>query len=303
MLKHTNNILLFGSSGQVGSNLKNILSEGAKLYLPTSKQVDFSNTSSFKSYLESLLEKPDLIINAAAYTAVDKAESETEICDNVNHKSVEVLADFCAKNNIPLIHYSTDYVYSGSGEKPFKEDDISDLKPASTYSKSKLAGDIAIQNSGCHYIILRTSWVYNHSGYNFVKTMLKLASERDELKVVNDQIGSPTYAADLAEITDLIISKLPEFDEFPSGVYNACPNEYISWFEFAKKAISIARNKGSHIKIKDNNIKPITTVEYPTPAKRPLNSRMNAGKLSQVFKLKFPDIDTSLAKAINKMEL
>lgn len=299
MANNYHNILIFGSTGQVGSNLVDIYKNKAELILPSRSEVDFNSPETISEFFANLQKKPDMIINACAYTLVDKAEEEIEICDNVNHQSVSAIAKYCTKYDIPIIHYSTDYVYNGEGEDSFFEDDASVLMPLSVYGKTKLAGDKILQKTGCSYIIMRTSWVYNHAGSNFLKSILKLASEREELKIVSDQVGSPTYAYDLAKVTENIISQLGNFSEFPSGVYHACPSEQISWYDFAKRIVKYGLEEGQELKVK--NILPIPTSEYPTPAKRPLNSRLSVVKLDEVFGIKFPELDKSLKIAIGKI--
>lgn len=294
MGKNFRNILIFGATGQIGSNLADVLEGQKKLILPAKNEADFSNPGEIEKHLLNLSEVPDIIINAAAYTAVDKAEEEAGLADKVNHISVKKIAKYCADNKIPLIHYSTDYVYDGKEQEAFSEEDEGKLKPLSVYGKTKLAGDRAVQDSGCEYIILRTSWVYDHSGKNFVKTILKLACEREDLKIVSDQVGAPTYAYDIAKVTAKIIDRLPQLPEFPSGIYNACPSEYISWFEFAERIVKLAKESG--FEVKAEKILPIPTSEYPTPAKRPLNSRLSVKKLANVFNIRFPNIDSSLEK-------
>ncbi len=299
MGKNIKNILIFGASGQIGSNLVDKLQGQYVLQTPNSKYVDFSSPENLKEFLSKLDKKPDLIINSAAYTKVDMAEDEDKLCNNINNESVVEIANYCAENLVTLIHYSTDYVYSGDGENSFIENDISKLKPLSKYGKSKLAGDKAIEKSGCEYIILRTSWVYNNSGNNFVKTMIKLFQERDEVSIVSDQVGSPTYASDIAEATKQIIEKLINFNEIPSGIYHVAPSEQISWYDFGIKIKNELEKQKVFLKIK--RIKMIESSEYPTKAKRPLNSRLSVHKLHSVFGIKFPKIDKSLKLAINKI--
>lgn len=302
------NILIFGANGQIGSNLSEIYrqKDGYNITLATRKEADFSHPNEVEKYLSNHIKSNDLdlIINACAYTAVDKAEQEIErkICEATNHLSVKIIAQHCAKLNIPLIHYSTDYVYNGEGDQPFSEDDKSTLNPLSIYGKSKLAGDISIEELCAKYIILRTSWVYNHAGKNFAKTILNLASEREELNIVADQIGAPSYAYDLAVATQEIIDKVAELKQFPSGIYHLCPNEKISWHEFAKLIVKEAISQNFPIKISPDNISPIPTSQYPTPAKRPLNSRLNTKKLQNTFNIKLPSIQSSIKQAIRRIK-
>lgn len=266
-------IAVIGKTGQVGRALADELPD-SRFY--GREEIDLTNPDF------SIIGKPDIIINAAAYTAVDKAESEAELCDQVNNQAVARLAEYCATNNITLVHYSTDYVFDGSGTAPFTEDNTQNLHPLNVYGKSKLAGERAIINSGCKYYILRTSWVYSNTGANFVKTMRRLAAERPEIKVVADQVGSPSYAPDIAANTLKFLEQAPTF-----GIYHFVPEEQVSWYDFARLILA-----GNPIKIT-----PITTAEYPLPAKRPLNSRLFCGKLRNVG-ISFPKISDSLSKTL-----
>lgn len=289
-------ILVIGKDGQVSSNLIKLLQNNKNFeFLAIGyPEVDLSKPQEVYPKLNSLSFVPDIIINAAAYTAVDLAETEREKCNNINNIAVAEIAKYATKTQALLIHYSTDYVYNGIGNMAFEESDIASLSPVNYYGQTKLDGEKQITNSGCNYLILRTSWVYNHSGKNFVLTMLKLAVEKDELKVINDQIGSPTYAYDIANIT---LQLIPKFKK--SGVYHFVSPEKISWYQFTNMIIEQARGLGFPIKVK--NIIPITTAEYPTPAKRPLNSRLSVAKLESNFGLKFPQISDSLTSCLKKI--
>ncbi|HCR85696.1 MAG TPA: dTDP-4-dehydrorhamnose reductase [Alphaproteobacteria bacterium] len=289
-------ILLTGDSGQVGSNILELAKNQHEVKALDIEKFDFSQPEKLKSALEKLVFKPDIFINPAAYTAVDKAETEKELCDNINNKSVAVIAEYCRKNNIFLVHYSTDYVFNGSGNQSFSEDNVKDLQPLNYYGKTKLEGERAIQNAGCNYIILRTSWVYNHIGSNFVLTILKLMSEREELKIVNDQIGSPTYAYDIAEATLKVIEKIDL--NATREIYNLCPSEQLSWYDFVLKIKKIAENKGYKFKI--NSISGIPSYSYPTPAIRPLNSRLDVSKLKRQLGIELPEVDLSLSACIGR---
>lgn len=282
-------LLLIGKSGQIGSNLAELCGDCNS---PSSKELDLSKPETIYPKLKTF--SPEIIINAAAYTSVDLAEDEKELCDKINHLSVAEIAKYCAENNTFLIHYSTDYVFDGTGEKEFKEDNTANLKPRNHYGATKLAGEEAIRESGCKYLILRTSWVYNHSEKNFVKTILKLASEREELKIIDDQIGSPSYAKDLAEATVRMLSDLK------TGTYHLVPQEQISWYKFAKMIVEEAKIQGFPIKVE--KITPITTADYPTKASRPLNSRLSTKKLLNDYGIILPSISSSLKNCLQKME-
>jgi dTDP-4-dehydrorhamnose reductase len=269
-------IVLLGSSGQLGQAVQKLFASSAfpigwQLIALERTKADLSKPESLLPVLNQL--KPDAIINAAAYTQVDLAEKEKEICDIINAESPKVIARYCADQKIALIHFSTDYVYKGDGTKPHEETEI--LSPQSTYGKSKARGDEEIAKSGCDYLIFRTSWIYSQTGKNFVKTMLRLGKEKPELKVVEDQIGSPTYAPDLAEYAVTAFMKALEAKasslKFPSGVYHLANAGQTSWYEFAKAIIPGTKVLG------------IPSSEYPTPAKRPLNSRLNLEKFKNTF--------------------
>ena len=278
------NIVIFGKNGQVGSNLLKIFGKNDDFNIKSfsSAEVDFSNLKALDLFLENLSPTPNFIINAAAYTAVDKAEEEKELADLINHKAVKIIAEYSAKNNVNLIHYSTDYVFDGSGSEPFLEDNTKNLNPLNHYGKTKLDGENAIINSGCKYIILRTSWVYDDVGKNFVNTIKKLAKEKEILSIIDDQIGSPTSAKYIAESTFKIVQKLLKWEKnFPSGIYHCTSARYISWHDFAYEIVDNLKKENIDLKIKE--IKPIKTSEYKTAASRPLNSRLACSKLQRTF--------------------
>jgi dTDP-4-dehydrorhamnose reductase len=279
-------IIIFGKNGQIGSNLVKLLKEESNFDIKAyaSNDVDFSNLTQLSSFLENLSFYPDFIINAAAYTAVDKAEEEQELADLINHQAVKILADYSKKNNVKLIHYSTDYVFDGLGNEPFTEDNTQNLYPINIYGKTKLLAEKAIINSKAKYIILRISWIYDQEGKNFMNIIAKLAQEREVLTVISDQIGSPTSASFVASSTIKIIKQLLEYqDEFPAGIYHLASNKYMSWYSFAIDIINTLKNDKVNLKVK--KIIPIKTCEYKTLAQRPLNSRLNCQKIFNFFKL------------------
>jgi dTDP-4-dehydrorhamnose reductase len=233
-------------------------------------------------------------INCAAYTAVDKAESEKELAFSVNAGAPGILAKVCKKNNTKLVHISTDYVFNGASTVPYKEEYPTD--PQSVYGASKLEGERKIIQTNPDSIIIRTSWVYSAFGKNFVKTMLKLMKEKQEISIVNDQIGSPTYAADLAEVIMQIIGKssIHHSPLTTHGIYNYSNNGVISWYDFA---IAIKELTGSHCKIN-----PIPTSQYPTPAKRPAYSVLDKTKIQQAFGIKLKDWKESLAVCLQRIQ-
>ncbi len=282
-------ILVLGKNGQVAQGLASIL--GAEAIFLDRTNASFLNPQQVLELVAS--HNPDVVINTAAYTAVDKAESEPDEADLVNHQTPSILAKWVSENKKTLVHYSTDYVFDGSGAAPRAEE--APTNPLSVYGSTKLKGDQSILESGAKALILRTSWVYSHVGHNFFRTMLRLGSEREELSIVSDQVGSPTYAPDLAAMTLKMLNH-PRFKSQVGGqIYNACGRGYCSWYEFAQEIFKQAPEYGYSLKVK--NVKPITSEQYPTPAKRPKNSRLNQEKLARDFDLQMPKWQESLAQA------
>ncbi len=285
-------ILVFGCAGQLGRSLVEQLGEIPEHVFLTRESRDYcGDLANTAGITETLLDlKPNIIINAAAYTAVDRAESEPELAEKINAKAPAAIAQVAAKINSLLIHYSTDYVFDGSGTTPWKETDA--CAPLSLYGSTKLQGEQAITASGAKHFILRTSWVYSQHGNNFLKTMLRLASEREEIKVVNDQWGVPTHADYLAQATlDLINLATPGLGSRGTppafGIYHCAPKGETNWFEYARLVINTAKSLGAAKAVK--KVLPISTAEYPTPARRPLNSRLNTSKLEQALGTAAPD--------------
>jgi len=271
------NILLLGKTGQVGFELHRTLAPLGTITAPDRTELDLMNPQAVADYLET--HQPDLIANAAAYTAVDAAEEHQTEARQLNATLPEQLASYAKANNIRLIHYSSDYVYPGNGDKAWIEN--SPPGPLSVYGMSKLAGDQAIQTSGCEHVIFRTSWVYSARGNNFMKTMLRLAQSKPALNIVADQIGAPTPARLIAQITSIAIH-----NNIPSCLYHLAPSGETSWHGFAQK---IFRLSGHSVKAN-----PIPTSDYPTPAKRPLNSRMDLTKLETALNIKMPNWQSQL---------
>ena len=216
----------------------------------------------------------------------------------MNATTVKRIAEFAAQTNIPLVHYSSDYVYSGEGTTPFTE--ASTPNPQNFYGLTKLQGDQAVQAAGGKFLIFRTSWVYSHVGKNFVLTMLKFGKEREEMKIVSDQTGSPTYAPDLAEWTIQAMKRAESMTPFPSGVYHATNSGWTTWFEFANAIFAGARELGAELKV--NSVKPILTSEYATPAKRPLNSRVSLQKLQSAFGIEPRSWQTALQECLRALK-
>lgn len=280
-------ILLLGKNGQVGWELQRALAPlGNLIALDRHAQDglcgDLTDLDGLRNTLLSL--RPDVVVNAAAYTAVDKAESEGALAMRINAEAPQVLAETMAKLGGWLVHYSTDYVFNGSGTQPWREEDATG--PLNVYGHSKLAGEQAIQNSGCNHLIFRTSWVYGARGNNFAKTMLRLAAEREQLKVIADQFGAPTGAELLADITAHAIRKAISHPEV-SGLYHLAAAGEASWHGFASFVIAQARATGKPLAVQ--SIEAIETSAYPAPAQRPLNSRLDCQKLRDTFGLDLPD--------------
>ncbi|MDX9952181.1 MAG: dTDP-4-dehydrorhamnose reductase [Methylophilaceae bacterium] len=298
----TLNFLLFGCNGQVGGELQKTLpSLGNVVALDvdsTEHCGDFTKPDAIAETIRSI--RPDVIVNAAAYTAVDKAESEPELAFLVNAQTPGILAQEAEKLGAWLIHYSTDYVFDGSGGEAWKETDAPN--PLNVYGASKLQGKRNIAASCSKYIILRTSWVYAAKGGNFAKTMLRLAQERESLSVVDDQIGAPTGARLLARLTADVIPKAMQNPGL-SGLYHAVAAGETSWYGYARFVIGGARQRGVAIKVSDENVRPVTSSQFPTPAKRPANSRLDTSKLEQAFGIKLPDWQTGVAEMLDDIRV
>ena len=280
-------ILLLGKNGQVGWELQRSLAPLGEVIAVDhdSKELcgDFTNMQGLIQTVRAIA--PDIIVNAAAHTAVDKAESEPEIARTINALAPTLLAQEAKRSGAWLIHYSTDYVFDGSGDKPWVETD--DTKPLNVYGKTKLEGEQFIRQSGCKHLILRTSWVYAARGGNFAKTMLRLAKERDSLSVINDQIGAPTGAELLADLTAHAIRTALLKPEL-SGLYHVVASGETSWHGYASYVIDIAQNAGESMWITPEDVLPVPTSAYNTPAKRPLNSRLDTSKFQAAFGLTLP---------------
>jgi dTDP-4-dehydrorhamnose reductase len=281
------NIVVFGASGQLGQCLKTVAdTQGlTTIYFPPESEADILNKDVLKKVFDTY--KPEWCINCAAYTAVDKAEDDVDLARKINKTGVENLGAFCLQYNSVFIHTSTDFIFKGDKAIPLDEDDIAE--PVSIYGLTKLEGELAVTEKLEKYFILRTSWLYSEYGNNFVKTMLKLGSERDELKIIADQIGTPTYAMDLAECILQIIS----VNSSDYGTYHYSNEGVASWYDFAKAIFDIS---GTKVKVL-----PIKTSEYPTRAVRPAYSVMNKSKIKRVFNIEIPYWRDSLITCISKL--
>jgi len=293
-------ILLLGKNGQVGWELQRSLMPLGEVIALDRSQCDLSHPETIPSIVQNI--KPDIIVNAAAYTAVDKAEEEEELATAINSISVGVLAEEARKLNALLVYFSTDYVFDGLKNTPYTEEDATN--PLSAYGRSKLAGEKTIQASGCRYLIFRTSWVFASRGSNFIKTMLRLAAEREELKVVADQIGSPTSAELIADITALVIQQLiinPQLIKEKSGIYHLAASGKTNWHGYAQHVLKVASNLGHVLKVLPEQVVPIATADFPMPAKRPMNSCLDTSKLHLAFGLTLPDWQHYVDRALTEI--
>ncbi|MBS1198823.1 MAG: dTDP-4-dehydrorhamnose reductase [Proteobacteria bacterium] len=292
-------ILLTGKDGQVGFELQQTLAPLGDVIAVDQAQCDLADAQAIRKLVREV--QPHIIVNPAAYTAVDKAESEPELAMAVNGLAPGILGEEAARLDAWVVHYSTDYVFDGSKETPYDEDDAPN--PQSVYGRSKLAGERALQSSGAQTLILRTSWVVGAHGNNFAKTILRLAAERDSLNVVADQFGAPTSAALLAEVTAQLIGQAEGRGraDFPFGLYHLAPAGETTWHEYAVYILERASAAGMALKLKAENLRAISTAEYPLPAKRPANSCLNTAKLRQTFQRDLPDWNTGVDQVLDQI--
>jgi dTDP-4-dehydrorhamnose reductase len=283
-------ILLLGQHGQVSQELQRSLNGKAELTVLGRDQLDLGKPELIRQHVQSI--RPELIINAAAHTAVDQAESEPELALAINATAPGVLAEAAAELGVPLIHYSTDYVFDGSQAEPYRESDSP--HPLGIYGSSKLAGEQAIQAVGGMHLILRTSWVYSQHGKNFLLTMQRLLQERENLSVVADQIGAPTWAGTIAQTTAQLIEQWHSGKSGPWGVYHLTAQGETSWFGFASAIAAHLHSQGKSVA----TLQPIPSSAYPTPAHRPLNSRLNCSHLQQEWHVQLPDWQAALDECL-----
>ena len=290
-------ILLLGKNGQLGWELQRSLAPlGELIALDAASEAycgDLADLQGLMATIRSLA--PHIIVNAAAYTAVDKAESELEQAQRINADAVALLAHEAKRLAAWLVHYSTDYVFDGGGDVPWQESDA--VAPLNRYGASKLDGERAIQSSGCQYLLFRTSWVYAVRGNNFAKTMLRLAQERDSLNVINDQFGAPTGAELLADVTAQAL-RMAQQRPALAGLYHLAAAGETSWWQYAQFVLAQAQALGLSLKVAPHSIGAIASDAYPTPAKRPQNSRLNTKKLRTSFALNLPDWRPGVARML-----
>jgi dTDP-4-dehydrorhamnose reductase len=288
----TRPILVLGANGQVGQALCQLL--GPMALGADRETLNLAYPDAIPAFLKTI--QPSAIINAAAYTQVDKAQTDTQLAFLINAHAPLMLAQYAQQQDIPFIHYSTDYVFDGTNSKPYTETDLP--APLNVYGHSKLEGEKNIQYIGGRYVILRTSWVYASTGKNFVHTMLKLAQERTELSVVSDQYGSPTYAEHLAEITLSILPRL-HHGTGQTGLFHTTAQGITSWYEFAERIFDLAQFHNLQLKI--NKLNAISTTDYPTPAQRPAFSALSNERLAHHYQLSLPHWHEAISQCMQKI--
>ena len=292
-------ILLLGCRGQVGWELCRSLSPLGELAAFDQPDVDLGRPASLRAVVDAAA--PDVVVNAAAFTAVDRAESEEDLATRINGESVAELARAAASRGALLVHYSTDYVFDGSGVRPWTESDRP--APLNAYGRSKLAGERAISASGCRHLVLRTSWVYAPRGNNFVRTILRLAAEREGLRVIADQHGAPTSAEFLADVTAHLVSRtaMAAGSDALLGTHHVAPRGETSWHGIAVHAVGRAAALGAPLRATPDSIAPIPAVDYPLPAPRPANSRLCVDRVERTFGIRCPDWRRHLDRAVAEL--
>lgn len=292
-------ILLTGKNGQVGFELQRALALLGDVRAVDVAECDLADENAIRQLVQTF--KPDLIVNPAAYTAVDKAESEPILATAINARAPAIFGEEAAKIGAWVIHYSTDYVFDGTKQGQYTEGDTTN--PQSVYGKTKRDGELALQQSGAKYLILRTSWVVGAHGANFAKTMLRLAAERDSLNIVADQFGAPTSAALLADVTAHLVRQCHREgkQDFPFGTYHLVAGGETNWCDYARFVVEEAIKTGKTLKASPATINPITTAEYPLPASRPANSRLDTSLFGNTFGLRLPHWEDSVRHILQQI--
>jgi dTDP-4-dehydrorhamnose reductase len=290
-------ILLLGKDGQVGWELQRALAPLGELTSLNRSECDLADKAQIQATLEKY--EPEVIVNAAAYTAVDKAESDQVLARRINVDAVAELALYAREMGSLLVHYSTDYVFDGSKPEAYVEDDTT--HPLSVYGQTKLEGEHRIRDALCRHLIFRTSWVYAARGGNFARTMLRLAAERETLNVIDDQIGAPTSAELIADVTAHALRDVLS-GRAPGGTYHLAAAGETSWYGYAKFVIDRARQQGQTLALAANGLKPIPASDYPLPARRPQNSRLNTHLLERSFALKLPHWEAGVSRVLDEWQ-
>ncbi|MFD0912585.1 dTDP-4-dehydrorhamnose reductase [Methylophilus luteus] len=292
-------LLLTGCNGQVGFELQRSLAPVAEVIAIGRADCDLADASALRALIQQI--KPDGIINPAAYTAVDKAESDAVLATKINVDAPRIMGEEAAKIGAFVFHYSTDYVFEGVGEQFYRETDTTN--PQNVYGHSKLQGEQALLSTCPRSLIMRTSWVVGAHGGNFAKTMLRLASERDSLSVVANQFGAPTSAALLADVTAQLVARIKASGgaAFPYGLYHVAASGVTSWHEYARFVIAQAVTAGKPVKVTPDMVKPISSADYPVPAKRPANSRLDTSLFQNTFDLRLPDWKQGVAHVLQQI--
>ena len=289
-------ILVIGKNGQVGHALQRSLAPLGELIAVDRQRCDLADLATIDATLDA--EQPNIIVNAAAYTAVDKAESEPELAHQINAAAPTHLAKAAHAAGALLIHYSTDYVFDGNQSEPYVETDA--VAPQSSYGRSKLAGEQGIARHHAKHLILRTSWVHSEHGGNFIKTILRLAQQKDTLNIVADQIGTPTGATLIADVTAQLIARHQQ-GIGPYGCYHLTASGHTTWYDYARLLVQYARQAGIPLHTSPEAIHPIATADYPTPARRPANSRLDTTKLCRTFDIALPTWETGVQETIARL--
>jgi dTDP-4-dehydrorhamnose reductase len=288
-------IFLTGGEGQLGTELTaQAAAQGVDLLAPTLAQMDLTHPEQIDPFWDDC--RPEAVINAAAYTAVDRAESEADLAFAVNAQAPGFIARRCAREGIPLIHISTDYVFDGRKAAPYREEDP--MMPLGVYGRSKAQGEDAVRSAAERHLIVRTAWLYSAHGVNFVKTVMRLVAERDELRVVDDQVGCPTCAADLADALLHIVGRLKSDRKSPWGTYHYCGSGVTSWFGLARHVLETLVSRG---RISSFRLLPISTAEYPTPARRPPYSVLDCRRIESAFGIRRPSWPQSVEKTVDRL--
>jgi len=288
-------LYVIGSEGQVARSLREAAIERPDLVMGfgSRPQLDLLRLDSIKKAIDAF--RPDVVINPAAYTAVDKAEAEPDLAFAINRDGAGAVAGAARELDVPVIHLSTDYVFDGRKSLPYSEGD--QVNPQGVYGRSKLEGEVAVAEANPRHVILRTSWVYAPFGQNFVRTMLRLAGERDRIRVVNDQEGCPTYAPDIARAVIRVAEKLVDWQDPYAGVTHLAGPDAMTWYEFARNIFGESKARGGPSAL----VEPITTKDYPTAAVRPANSRLSTDRLKTLFGVRLPPSATSIADCMDRL--